>query len=96
MKHTFNNNIITLFLVGELNTSTSPVMEKEIDEILKNKNVESLVLDLKDLIYISSAGLRIVVKLKQKYDNISIIHCNEDVYDIFQMTGFAAMMNISK
>ena len=96
MKHILNEKVLTIFLEGELNYSNAEGVEKEIDEILKNQKFESLVLDFEGIHYISSAGLRIVLKLKQKYKEVSIINASLEVYDIFQMTGFTNMMSVKK
>ena len=96
MKHILNEKVLTIFLEGELNSSNAEGVEKEIDEILKNQKFESLVLDFEGIHYISSAGLRIVLKLKQKYKEVSIINASLEVYDIFQMTGFTNMMSVKK
>ena len=96
MRFTLEEKVLTLFMEGELNSYNADNVEKEIDETLKGKAFDKLVLDFSHISYISSAGLRIVLKLKQKYNNISIVETSLEVYDIFQMTGFANIMDIKK
>ncbi len=55
-----------------------------------------LVLDAQNLSYISSAGLRVILRLKKANAATKIINANSDVYEIFDMTGFTEMMDISK
>ena len=55
-----------------------------------------IIIDVKDLKYISSAGLRVILKIKKMYKNTKIINCNSEVYEIFEMTGFTQMMYIKK
>ena len=55
-----------------------------------------MVLDLETLEYISSAGLRIILKIKKQEANVELINVNTEIYDIFDMTGFAEMMTIKK
>ena len=55
-----------------------------------------LVLDAQNLTYISSAGLRVILRLKKANAATKIINANSDVYEIFDMTGFTEMMDISK
>ena len=55
-----------------------------------------LVLDAQNLTYISSAGLRVILRLKKGNAATKIINANSDVYEIFDMTGFTEMMDISK
>lgn len=96
MEATLTNNVLTLKLVGEINSLNSEDVAKEIEEDLKDKQFDSLVFDFEGVTYISSAGLRIVLRYKQRYKNLSIINVSLEVYDVFSMTGFTSMMNISK
>ena len=96
MTHSLENNILTIYLDGELNSYNAEPIGEEIDKIIKNNQFKKLVLDLESLRYISSAGLRVVLKLKQQFDDLSIINASLEVYDVFQMTGFASIMSISK
>ena len=96
MRYNLENEILTIFLEGELNSYSADPIGNEIDEITKNNQFKKLVLDLEMLRYISSAGLRVVLKLKQQYDDVSIINASLEVYDIFQMTGFANIMSVQK
>ena len=96
MRFELKENCLTLYLEGELNSYNADGVEKEIDNTLKDKEFSSLVLNLENLRYISSAGLRIVLKLKQKYNNVSIVDASLEVYDIFQMTGFTNIIPIKK
>ena len=96
MRYNLENDTLTIFLEGELNSYSADPIGNEIDEITKNNQFKKLVLDLEMLRYISSAGLRVVLKLKQQYDDVSIINASLEVYDIFQMTGFANTMPVQK
>ena len=87
---------ITLYLDGELNSFNAEGVEKEIQNTLENKQFKSIVLDLQNLKYISSAGLRVILKLKQKYNDVTVNNANLEVYDIFQMTGFTDIMPVHK
>ena len=96
MKIELKENVLTLFLEGELNSYNADNIEKEIDSTLKDQKFDKLVLDFSRISYISSAGLRIMLKLKQTYGNVSIIETTLEVYDIFNMTGFTNIMDIKK
>lgn len=96
MRFEINEKTLTLYVEGELNSYNAEGVEKEIESTLANKEFDKLILDFERLSYISSAGLRIVLKLKQKYDDVSIINASLEVYDIFEMTGFTNMMDIKK
>ena len=96
MKYTLEKEILTIFLEGELNSYTSEDVDKEIETVLKNNKFESIVLDCENLKYISSAGLRIIVRLKQQCRNITVRKPSNSVYDIFKMVGFDNIVKIEK
>ena len=82
-------------LTGRLDTSTAPVLDKTIlDEVSENAN---LILDLKELEYISSAGLRVLLsaqKRMHKRGSMKLRNVCEEVMDVFEMTGFADILEI--
>lgn len=96
MRFELSDNLLTLFFEGELNSYNADVMEKEIDEVLSSSKFQTLNLDFAKLNYISSAGLRIILKIKQKHDDSHVINANLDVYDVLQMTGFTNIMDVKK
>lgn len=96
MKTTLDNNVLTVYLGGEINSYNADNIEKEIQETISKQSFEKLVLDFSSVSYISSAGLRIILKLKQQYNNFSVIETSLEVYDIFNMTGFTNIMDIKK
>lgn len=88
-----NETIIEV--VGRLDTITAPVLEKTISESIAN--IESLVLDLKGLEYISSAGLRVLLATQKKMQvkgSMKLTGVCEDVMEILEMTGFADILTI--
>ena len=90
-----NNKELTLYLEGELNSSTAPEFEAVIKSDLNN--VESLIIDLAKLSYLSSAGLRVLLvaqKIMNKNGKMVIRHVDEDVMEIFSLTGFSAVLDI--
>ena len=96
MNYQFKDNVLTLFFKGEINSVNAGDIEKEVEPILKKEPFSSLVLDFTNLTYISSAGLRIVLKMKQRCANTSVVGCSLTVYDILEMTGFTNIMTVSK
>ena len=90
-----NANQTTIEVVGRLDTITAPALEKTIDESISGN--ENLVLDLKGLEYISSAGLRILLgaqKKMQKNGSMKLTSVCEDVMEVLEMTGFADILVI--
>ena len=96
MKTNLENNVLTIYLGGEINSYNADNIERELNETIEKQKFEKLVLDFSSVSYVSSAGLRIILKLKQKYKNFSVIETSLEVYDIFQMTGFTNIMEVKK
>ncbi len=96
MKTTLENNVLTIYLGGEINSYNADNIEKEIKDIVEKQKFERLVLDFSSVSYVSSAGLRIILKLKQQYNNFAVVETSLEVYDIFSMTGFTNIMEIKK
>ena len=96
MRFDLSDNLLTLFFEGELNSYNSDFVEKEIEDVLSANSFKTLNLDFAKLQYISSAGLRIVLKLKQRFDDTHVINAGLDVYDVLQMTGFTNIMDVKK
>ena len=90
-----NGKELTIEVAGRLDTITAPVLEKTIGE--NADGVQSLVLDLKGLEYISSAGLRVLLgaqKRMQKLGGMKLIGVCEAVMEVLEMTGFADILVI--
>ena len=83
-------------LVGRLDTTTAPALDKTINDDLGD--TKHLVLDLKGLEYISSAGLRVLLgaqKKLQKIGSMKLTNVREEVMEVFEMTGFADILTIA-
>jgi uncharacterized protein (TIGR02172 family) len=92
---TNEDNKRILGLAGRIDSTNAADAEKEITEALDGFTGDP-VLDAQALEYISSAGLRVVLRLKKAHDGLKIVNCSPEVYDIFEMTGFTEMMEIAK
>ena len=82
-------------LAGRLDTITAPALDKTISDDIGS--TQHLVLDLKNLEYISSAGLRVLLsaqKKMQKVGSMKVTNVCEDVMEVFEMTGFADILDI--
>lgn len=80
---------------GRLETTTAPELEKIINEELEG--VTELVFDFRDLDYISSAGLRVVLSAQKKMNSkgsMKVVNCNDIINEIFDITGFSDILNI--
>lgn len=86
---------LVVALEGRLDTNSAPQLESVLKENLKG--VTELEMDLAQLAYISSAGLRVLlaaIKLMKKQGSMVVRNVNEVVMDVFEVTGFADMMTI--
>ena len=82
-------------LVGRLDTTTAPALEKTINEDIGD--TKNLVLNVKGLEYISSAGLRVLLgaqKKLQKIGSMKVTNVSEAVMEVFEITGFADILTI--
>jgi anti-sigma B factor antagonist len=80
---------------GRLDTTTAPDLDKTINEDIAD--TKNLVLDVKGLEYISSAGLRVLLyaqKKMQKIGTMKLLNVCEDVMEVFEITGFADILTI--
>ncbi len=86
---------LELVLSGRLDTTTAPELEAVITK--SHEGVDTLVFDLKDLEYISSAGLRTLLfaqKTMNKHGSMTIRNANDGVKEIFAVTGFSDILTI--
>ena len=93
IKKTETETIIEV--VGRLDTITAPALDKTINEDIGD--AKNLVLDVKGMEYISSAGLRVLLsaqKKMQKIGNMKLINVCQEVMEVFGMTGFADILII--
>lgn len=86
----------TIFLSGNIDSGNAADVEQEIINQLGESLPPDLVVDAESLKYISSAGLRILLRLRKKAPAMSICNVSPDVYDILEMTGFTQMMDVGR
>ena len=87
---------LTIILSGRIDSSNAAQTEADIQAQLAGKGDVSVVLDASELEYISSAGLRVILRIKKTYSELKITGVNPEVYEIFDMTGFTEMMTVEK
>ena len=90
-------NTLTIQLEGKLDTNTTPLLSNELENALNG--VTKLIFDFTNLAYISSAGLRVLMttyKKINKQGSMILRGVNEDVMEIFIITGFANIFTIEK
>ena len=90
-----NDQETIIEIVGRLDTITAPALDKTINEDIGD--AKKLVLDVKGMEYISSAGLRVLLsaqKKMQKIGSMKVTNVCEEVMEVFEMTGFADILVI--
>ena len=90
------DNTLKIALDGRIDSTNAADVEKQLDDIVNENSFEELIIDAQKLEYISSAGLRIILRLKKNNASLKIINVSSDVYEIFEMTGFSEIMPIEK
>lgn len=86
---------LTLALTGRLDTNSSPALEVELKQSVGG--VKELIFDFSGVEYISSAGLRILLaaqKVMNRQGEMKLIGVNEDVMEVFEITGFSDILTI--
>lgn len=92
-----NGSALTLALDGRLDTTTAPQLEAEITGGLNG--VTTLVIDMAKLVYVSSAGLRVLLKAQKimnKQGTMTVKNASQEIKEIFEVTGFDELLNIEK
>ncbi len=87
---------LTVSLIGRLDTTTAPALESTLKQSLDD--ITALTLDFAELEYISSAGLRVLLsaqKQMNKQGKMTLLHVNENIKEVFDITGFSDILTIA-
>ena len=90
-----NNESVTLIVSGRLDTQTAPELEKELDSILAG--LKELTFDMTNLEYVSSAGLRVILKAQKAMNaqgSMKLTGVNDSIMEVFDITGFLDILTI--
>lgn len=97
MKSRIENDNIVIELEGRIDTNNSSQTETEITGIISANQRLTPVFDAEKLAYISSAGLRLLMKVaKTSGGKVKILNVSKEVYEIFETTGFTSILEIEK
>lgn len=91
-----NGSELTVSLIGRLDTTTAPALESTLKQPLND--ITALTLDFAELEYISSAGLRVLLsaqKQMNKQGKMTLLHVNENIKEVFDITGFSDILTIA-
>ena len=90
-----NNDAATLIVSGRLDTQTAPELENELDSVLSG--LKELTFDFTNLEYVSSAGLRVILKAQKAMNaqgSMKLIGVNDSIMEVFDITGFLDILTI--
>ena len=90
------NDTLYLELAGRVDTSNADQVEQSIQRIRTENPTANCIIDAEKLEFISSAGLRIILRLLKELKQLKVINVNSDVYEILDMTGFTDMLTVEK
>ena len=96
VSYQFDNGLLSLALSGHIDSANASAVEAKIQGIMFENPADSVVIDCTKLRYISSAGLRIILRIRKAVADTRLENVSSDVYEIFDMTGFTEMMEIRK
>ena len=85
----------TLVVVGRLDTQTAPELEKVVDGVISN--IKELTFDMTGLEYVSSAGLRVILKAQKIMNtkgSMKLTGVNDSIMEVFDITGFLDILTI--
>ena len=91
-----DHNTLRITLEGRLDTNTAPQLEAELKS--STGGISELIFDFSGLDYISSAGLRVLLaaqKTMKKQGKMTILHVNETIMEVFEITGFVDILTIA-
>ena len=89
------NDALTLIVSGRLDTQTAPELEKELDAVLTG--LKELTFDMTNLEYVSSAGLRVILKAQKAMNmqgSMKLTGVNDSIMEVFDITGFLDILTI--
>jgi len=93
-----NGNEFTLVINGRVDSVTAPDLEAAVLGV--PADAKSIIFDFKNLEYVSSAGLRVILLAQKRMNSIEgifkIIHCADNIKEILEMTGFASIITIEQ
>jgi uncharacterized protein (TIGR02172 family) len=91
-----DKDILYIAVEGRIDASNAAEAEEKIFKIKNDNPGKHIVVDADKLEYISSAGLRVILRLRKEEPKLAIINVDADVYEVFDMTGFTDMVTIEK
>ena len=96
MKFDFTDGVLTIYMRDRIDSNNAHEVEKEVFDCVAAHQPEAVIADAENLSYISSAGLRIILRLIKTVPDFRMINVSSDVYEILDMTGFSELITVEK
>ena len=98
MRTKFQDDTLTIFLEGRIDSNNAAETESQLMEAVSgNPSATEIQIDAENLTYISSAGLRVLLKTRKKTGTtLPVLNVSNDVYDIFSVTGFTELLDVHR
>lgn len=90
------DKLLVISLNGRISSTNAPEVEKEVQAAITASGCENVVIDMENLEYISSAGLRVLLRVRKQFAELKLVNVSTDVYEILDMTGFTEMVEVEK
>lgn len=94
--HNVDGDILTISVEGKVDSANAAEVEAQIEQAKAECSPKSVTVDCEKLAYISSAGLRVILRLRKAVPDTRLVNVSTDVYEILEMTGFTEMMEVTK
>lgn len=96
MEHDFIDEKLTIYLPVRIDTANAHDAEMKLMDLVEDYELKAVVMDARDMQYICSAGLRIILNVRKKVPDTEVINVSSVVYDIFKTTGFNIVLKVSR
>ena len=96
MENKREDGVLTIFIPERIDAGNASDVESELEAIRKEEDDQQVVFDCSGLEYISSAGLRVIMKVVKQEKSVSVINVSPEVYDIFDVSGFTNFITVEK
>ena len=90
------DSVLTIRITGRVNSDNAGELEEHLASIRKKHAFQSMILDFAGVEFISSAGLRVLMKLYREDGKLTVINVSDSVYDVFDITGMDDIMDIRR
>ena len=96
LKYLMTDEGLTITMDTRLDTTNTEQTEAYIQALIDEYQAGTVILDCTELNFVSSAGLRMILRLKQSINNTKLVNVNPNVYDVLQTTGFTELMEVQR